>query len=306
MILYFAPLEGITTYTYRNTHDEIFGGCDAYFAPFITPTTNERMSLKNLRDILPEHNTVNLKAQILANEADAFLDFERRITRIGYKEVNINLGCPSGTVVKKNRGSGFLKDTDTLDKFLYEIFEKSNLEISIKTRIGFYSPDEFEDILKVYNKYPITELIIHPRIREDYYKNSPDMNAFYLAYKTSPLKLCYNGDIYNESDYKKIVSGYPNLQSIMIGRGAIKNPAIFRELRGGKPLTTEEIIRFSDTLEEKYLTLLQSERYTLNKLKEIWLHMMDNFPDEKKIFKAVKKSSKLSDLKSAVYCLPEL
>ena len=306
MLLYFAPLEGITTYTYRNTHNEMFGGCDAYFAPFITPTTNERLSLKNLRDIIPEKNTVNLKAQVLVNEADAFLDFERRITGIGYDEVNINLGCPSGTVAKKKRGVAFLKDTDALDKFLNEIFEKSKLRISVKSRIGFYSHDEFDEILRVYNKYPISELIIHPRVREDYYSGIPDMKAFSLAYETSPLKLCYNGDVYNRNDFEKIISAYPNLSAVMIGRGAVKNPALFRELKGGACLTTEEIIKFSDTLEERYLKVLESEKYTMNKLKEIWLYMMDNYPEEKKIFKAVKKSVTLADLKSAVYCLPEI
>ena len=179
------------------------------------------------------------------------------------------------------------------------------MKISVKTRTGFYSHDEFDEILKVYNKYPITELIIHPRIREDYYKNTPNMRAFGDAYNNSPLKICYNGDIYNRGAYERIVTEYPKLHSVMLGRGAVKNPALFREIKGGEKLKTEELIKFSDVLEERYLALLQSERYTLNKLKEIWLHMMENFPEEKKIFKAVKKSMTLSDLKSAVYSLPE-
>ena len=108
MNLYFAPLEGITTYTFRNTHYEMFGGCDEYFAPFITPTENEKLSIKNMRDILPENNAKAPVVQALASSSAALVDFTERIKQMGYDEVNINFGCPSGTVVKKGRGAGAL------------------------------------------------------------------------------------------------------------------------------------------------------------------------------------------------------
>ena len=135
MKLYFAPLEGITTYTYRNTHREMFGGCDQYFAPFITPSDNEKLSIKCLRDIVPEKNSsVKPIVQVLTNKAESFLKFEEKIKALGYSEVNINLGCPSGTVVKKNRGSGFLREPEALERFLEEVFSASELKIAIKTR----------------------------------------------------------------------------------------------------------------------------------------------------------------------------
>ena len=168
MKLYFAPMEGITTYTYRNAHAEMFGMCDAYFAPFITPTDNEKISIKNLRDILQENNETNLKVQVLSNSQTAFVEFAKRISELGYNEVNLNLGCPSGTVVKKGRGAGFLKDVEKLDRFFDDVFSKTDIKISVKTRTGFYSHEEFGELLSVYNKYPITELTIHPRVREEF------------------------------------------------------------------------------------------------------------------------------------------
>ncbi len=306
MKLYFAPMEGVTPYTYRNTHAEVFGMCDEYWAPFITPTENERISAKTLRDVLKENNNTNLKVQVLCNRASAFVEFAKRLKDVGYDEVNLNLGCPSGTVVKKSKGAGALRDKEALDSFLEEIFTNSNIKISIKTRAGFYSYEEFDKLLEIYNKYPLCELIVHPRVREDFYKNTPDMNTFDKAYTNSRAKLCYNGDIVTREDFERIIASYPDLNGVMIGRGAIKNPAIFREIRGGEKLKTEELVTFSKLLEQRYLKVLGSEVYTLHKLKEIWLHMMLNYPDEKKILKSIKKSNKLADLNSAITCLPEL
>ncbi len=306
MKLYFAPLEGIGTYTYRNLHCEMFGGCDEYFAPFITPTDNERLSIKNMRDILPVNNITKLKVQCLCTSATAFVDFTKRVGEYGYNEVNLNLGCPSGTVVKKARGAGALKDLKGLDEFLRYIFENSVCPISIKTRTGFYSHGEFEELLKVYNKYPVAELIIHPRVREDYYKNLPNMESFDRAYALAKARLCYNGDVYTAEDFKRIEEEYPEINAVMIGRGVIRNPAIFREIRGGEAIRTEELVAFSNALEKRYLTLLSSEKNTLHKLKEIWMHMIENFPDEKKIAKAIKKSNTIADINSAINCLTEI
>ena len=155
-------------------------------------------------------------------------------------------------------------------------------------------------------KYPIKELIIHPRVREEYYKGEPNMATYDYAYQNKCHSLCYNGNIFSKSDFEEIKNKYPLTDSVMIGRGAIINPAIFREIKGGKSLQTEELIKFSNVLEERYLKLLQSEKYTLHRLKEIWIYAITNYPDEPKIAKAIKKANKLSELSSAINCLPEL
>lgn len=306
MKLYFAPLEGITTYTYRNVHNEMFGLCDAHFAPFITPTDNERLTIKNLRGIMPETNAVNLRVQCLASSETAFVKFVKRVTELGYEEVNLNLGCPSGTVVSKGRGAGALRDLKRLDQFLRYIYEQASCKISIKTRTGFDSHNEFEGLIKLYNQYPVTELIVHPRARADYYQGAPRMESFDLAYSLCKTKLCYNGDIFTIEDYIKIAENYPKLDSVMIGRGAVKNPALFREIKGGKKLVTAELVAFSRELEKQYLPILHLEVNTLRKLKEVWTYAIENYPEEKKIAKAIKKSGRLSELNGVIQCLPEL
>ncbi len=306
MELYLAPMEGITTYTYRNTHAELFGECDAYYAPFIVPTDNEKLSMKSLRDINPEHNLVRPMVQVMCSTGTSFGKFVEKVRAMGYDEVNLNLGCPSGTVVKKARGSGALKDTEALDELLSHIFEETNIKISIKTRTGFYSHEEFENLLKIYAKYPMEKLIVHPRVREEFYKGEPNLESFQIAYEILGEKLCYNGNIYSVDDYRRICQSFPNLHSVMIGRGCIKNPAIFREIKGGKKLSTAELIRFSNVLEQRYCELFHSERNTLHKLKEIWMHAITNYPNEHKIIKAVKKANKLTEFNRAINALPEL
>lgn len=307
MKLYFAPMEGITTYTYRNAHNELFGGCDAYFAPFIVPAENERISRRTMRDIAPEYNRVEkLIPQVMCNSAESFDKFIVKLKELEYTELNLNLGCPSGTVVKKGRGAGALKELYTLDKLLDSIYSQNDIKVSIKTRAGFYDHSEFDDLLRIYNKYPASLLIIHPRVREEYYKGVPNVDTFERAYNGTDLPLCFNGNINTVNDYLEIAGKFPKLDSVMIGRGAIANPAIFREIKGGVPLKTEELVAFSCLLEERYMQLLQSERYTLHRLKELWIYAIQNYPEEKKIAKAIKKAEKLCDINSAISCLPEL
>ncbi|MBQ2889662.1 MAG: tRNA-dihydrouridine synthase family protein [Clostridia bacterium] len=306
MKLYFAPLEGITTYIYRNTHERFFGGCDAYFTPFITPSDNEKIGRKGFRDILPENNTADIRVQVLTNNPASFLKFEKKAAEYGYRELNINLGCPSGTVVGKGRGSGLLKNTDALDKFLYEIFSQTNAKISVKTRAGYFGVDEIEELLSIYNKYPISLFILHPRCREDFYKGIPSQKAFLYTYENAKAPLCYNGNILSAEDYADKALRYDALDSIMIGRGAVANPAIFREIKGGNSLSTDELIAFTEALKENYSQILDSDVFTLHKLKEIWLYIMENFPDEKKILKTIRKTNNLCEFISAIHSLPRM
>lgn len=307
MHLYYAPLEGISLRVLRRVHSEVFGCADAYFAPFISPGDQERVNRKGMRDIAPEKNKeVKPKIQVLTGCSESFLRFLENVKALGYDEININMGCPVQMVTKKSRGSGMLKDTEALDRFLYEIFDKSDVKITVKSRIGFYSAAEFPRLIEIFNKYPISELTVHPRIREQFYKGEPDMDAFSYAYNNYTGRLCYNGDIWEKEDYDAIADKYPNLSGVMIGRGAVKNPAIFREIKGGKALNTEELCTFTEKVANGWYEVLKSETYTLYKLKELWGYMSLNFPDEKKITKAIKKASTPDELTGLTKMLPDI
>lgn len=300
MKIYLAPMEGVTSNIFRMAQNKYFGGIDKFFTPFITPSHKGRMGEKIMRDILPKNNEgMNLVPQILTNSAQGFIEMCKSLEYYGYNEFNLNLGCPSGTVVSKGRGSGFLAEPQKLDEFLNEIYS-TNYTISIKTRIGLESAEEFERLLDIYNKYPVSELIIHPRTRKDMYKNTPNMSAYEFAVENCKHSLCYNGDIFVSEDYEKFVSNYPNTQKIMIGRGVVSNPALPFMLKGGSAPDVGVYREFYNYIYEEYSSVLSGTTPLMHKLKEFILYMVKIFDDNSKVTKKIKKAKNINELNSAV------
>ncbi|MGG7165558.1 tRNA dihydrouridine synthase [Clostridium ihumii] len=304
MKYYLAPMEGITGYIYRNAYEKFFHNIDKYFTPFIVPNTSKSLKTKELRDILPENNNkMNIVPQILTNDSEGFIVTCKKLRELGYEEVNLNLGCPAGTVVSKNRGSGFLAKRDELDRFLDEIFKINDVRISVKTRIGKDSPEEFYELIKIYNKYEMEELIIHPRTREDFYGNTPNLEVFKDALELSKNTICYNGDIFTTDSYNKIIQEFPNLNKVMIGRGLLANPGLINEIENKNTIDKKVIRDFHDEVLNNYLELYKDEKNTMFKMKELWGYMIYIFSDNKKYAKKIKKSQKINDYKAAVSSL---
>lgn len=304
MKYYLAPMEGITGHIYRNSYEKFFHNIDKYFTPFIIPNTSTSLKTKELRDVLPENNNgINVVPQILTNDSEGFIVTTRKLKELGYDEVNLNLGCPSGTVVSKNRGSGFLAQREELDRFLEDIFSMDDVKISVKTRIGKDSPEEFYELIKIYNKYPIEELIIHPRTREDFYGNKPNLEVFKDALTSSTNPTCYNGDIFTVSDYKKITETFPNVDKVMIGRGILANPGLINEIKGKGVIDKEVLKAFHDEVFSRYREVLREDRNAIYRMKELWGYMIYIFSDNKKYAKKIKKAQNLIDYNMAVSTL---
>lgn len=303
MKIYFAPLEGITGYVFRNAFHQVFEAdknkIDKYFSPFISPGVNQPLTTKELRDIHPDNNKgICLVPQILANNADDFLLATKYIKELGYDEVNLNLGCPSGTVVAKKKGSGLLGETDMLERMLDKIYETTDMKVSIKTRIGKDSPDEFPELMEIFNKFPMEELIIHPRIRTDFYKNTPNMEMFSYAARESWHKLCYNGDIVTKEDFARIKQEYPKIEAVMIGRGFLQNPMLVDAIVEDKKLDIKKIKEFHDLLLEGYAEVMSGEKPVLFKMKELWFYLIESFDDADKYAKKIRKAEKLEVYKN--------
>lgn len=304
MKYYLAPMEGITGHIYRNAYNKYFNNMDKFFTPFITPNTSKSFKTKELRDILPENNSgLNVVPQILTNDSDGFINTSMKLKELGYKEVNLNLGCPSGTVVSKYRGSGFLAKREELDKFLDEIFKISDLKISIKTRIGKDRPEEFYELIKIYNKYPLKELIIHPRTREDFYGNKPNLEIFNDALNLSNSPVCYNGDIFTTEDHNKFVNNFPNVEKVMIGRGILANPGLLDEIKENIVLDKNILKEFHDEIFTNYRNAFNEDKNAIYRMKELWGYMIYIFSDNKKYIKRIKKAQKIEDYNEAVLSL---
>ncbi len=303
MELSFAPMEGITCSIYRRLHAEMFPGADRYYAPFIAPDSTGRFKAGNLRDVLPENNTgIRLIPQLLCNAPAPFLAVARELRDLGYEEVDLNVGCPSGTVVAKHKGAGMLGDLRQLDDCLADIFSRCPLRVSVKTRLGLHSAEEFPAIVEIYRKYPLARLIVHVRDRDGMYRSAPDREAF-AAVISCPFPVEYNGNIFTPADLDALRARYPGLNAAMLGRGAVTNPALFRQLRGGEALTAAELREFHDRLVEAYLASGLAPHYAAARMKELWFYQLCMFPGSERAGKAILKTRTLPDYRAAVSAL---
>ena len=307
MKIYFAPLEGITGYIFRNTFNEIYGHVDKYFAPFISPSSKSAITAKEMRDLEPENNKgLYLVPQILTNSSDLFIEAAKELRVMGYKEVNLNLGCPSGTVCAKGKGAGFLPETTALQKFLEDIYsfsESEGIKISIKTRLGYYDPDEFYDLIEIFNLFPVSELIVHPRIRGDYYKGEPRREYFAYAIEHVKCPLVYNGNINSLRDYDEFCKYFnKDLDPVMLGRGLISDLSLAEKLNGiNTPDDKARFKAFHDTIYHEYQKVMSPDINVLYKMKELWNYWGPMFPENSRDIKNLLKTKRYADYEDILY-----
>ena len=294
MHYYFAPMEGLTDSVFRRLHHRYFPGVDRYYMPFLSPTVHRSLSHKEERE-LPPADSVKFAAvpQILTKNAEDFLWAAQVCRDRGYDEINLNTGCPSGTVVAKGKGSGMLRDAEALDAFLDAVFQKTPLPVSVKTRLGLESPEEFPAILEVFNRYPIRELTVHPRVRKQFYDGQVDGEMFAYAMKHSKIPLCYNGNLFTLSQINALQAQYPQLPAVMLGRGLIADPGM---LSGGTNIALLE--RFMNELLEIYEADFGGSRNAIFRLKEHWSYLHTRFAGSDRLWKRLRKTTDVSEFRS--------
>ncbi|MGP1433261.1 MAG: tRNA-dihydrouridine synthase [Catonella sp.] len=309
----FAPMEGITGRIFRKTFDRHFKGVTDYYTPFITPKEKRGLDKKDIKELMPKNNDgLKIIPQILTNSYEAFNLTAKKLMELGYEEININLGCPSGTVVNKGRGAGALKDLDSLRKLLDGIYsesEKMGLLVSIKTRIGYNEADEFAEILSVYKKFPLAKLIIHPRTRMEFYKGKVHKESFSLALQEYSEKgridgLCFNGELNNVSDIKDLAHEFSNLNHIMIGRGLLRNPFLAEDIIAVNNMDRSKRLRlYLDDLLFGYLEEFNGSNAAILKMKELWFYVKESFEDSEHYLKDIKKAKGVAEYRAAVNVL---
>lgn len=327
-----APMEGITGYVFRNAYASVFGGLDTYYTPFLSPGMGRGISKRERKEILPENNEgIHLVPQILTNRSDVFLHTAEMMKEFGYEEVNLNLGCPSGTVTAKGKGSGFLRYPGELRRFLDGIFSVSDRQISVKTRIGVSSEEEFEELLSIFNLFPIKELIIHPRLLTDGFEGTIHRKIFLSAVKNSRNPVAYNGDIRTIEDYRNLRESSPGTGHILIGRGILADPCLpgkifslekgedresgenresrenrecrenheSRENRESGEDRNEQVKDFLKCLRQGYERDMPEENNVLCRLKEVWGFLILKYPGHEKEYKIIKKTRSITEYETA-------
>lgn len=326
MNYYFAPMDGITDYLYRKVVWKHFPYADKLYAPFIQPNDKPVIVPKEYNEICPENNKgIPMVPQILTRDAMGFIRVGEILEDMGYDEINLNLGCPAKLIVSKGKGAGMLADLDSLDEFLDTIFSHNWVaKITVKTRLGLTDNADFASLLEVYGKYPIHELTIHPRFRSDFYSGDPRLDEFskvssimdltsihednsikhsYSLHNSQDIKICYNGNINSVADRDAILGQFPYISSIMCGRGALSNPALFRELKGGAKMSKQEFIDFHKDIYHTYGNTMVKEKHFLHKMQEMWTYWNQYFNFDMELLKKLRGVSSLEEYTPAVNSL---
>lgn len=300
MLISLAPMEGLTGHVFRRVHAECFGRLDRYYTPFLAhPHVGQPFSKKAFKEIDSEANRgFNVIPQLLTNDAEQFVWAARLLAELGCEQVNLNLGCPSGTVVSKGRGSGFLGSFDQLEAFLLEICEKSPLPVSVKTRLGLESDAEYERVLEVFCRCPLAELIVHPRVQKDRYEGKPRQEAYGATLARALFPVAYNGDIFGVGDLEALVEAYPGTGHVMLGRGMLTNPALAREAAGGPVLSQTELQQFHNKLFDAYEEEIGGN--AVFRMKEWWFYAERAFTDPLAVHRAIRKVRKAHEYVEAV------
>ncbi len=317
-------MRGITTMHYRQAFVRHFQGLDIELAPFIPTVNSEKINPKLLKDVLPENQSgLPMIPQVIGNNADDFVQMNIALHDLGYDEVNWNMGCPHKPIRKKRRGSGLLPFPDTVDAILDQVCERSPVKVSVKVRLGVADKSELLKMIPVLNKYPLSEVIIHPRTAEQMYEGTVDLNAFEETYNALEQTVCYNGDINDLAFFQNLQERFPDIDRFMLGRGLLANPFLCEEIKNNiaqsredakssahtpsAPLRRcarnhyiERIAAFHDDLVSRYEAVLHGDHPVLGKMKEFWTYQTTHLSNGRKMFKKLKKTQRLSTYKDIV------
>ncbi|MBP3879062.1 MAG: tRNA-dihydrouridine synthase family protein [Lachnospiraceae bacterium] len=302
MEYYFAPMEGITGYLYRNVHHRHFPEIDRYYMPFISAHASHSMKHKEKEDIRPDNNAgLFAIPQVLTKCAEDFAWTVRELSEIGYREVNLNLGCPSPTVTTKGRGAAFLGRPEELREFFAQSFEligrdTPEVKISVKTRLGIEDPDEIHELIRLYNEFPICEVIVHARTMREMYNGEAHADVFGSILSESVHPLVYNGNIFYSEEASSLEERLQGAKAVMIGRGLLRNPALVREMKGGERLQISELKSFHDDLFEACREVLPGPKPVLARMKELWWYMSMLFEDRDDVLKRIRRAKTPADL----------
>jgi tRNA-dihydrouridine synthase B len=302
--LYMAPLQGVTDALFRNTFHRHFGGLDAAIAPFINPQRHSCFKEKWLADVLPENNPeLPIIPQLLHTNAQDFLAVAGKLQDLGYAHINWNLGCPVRMVARKKRGSGLLPYPEMIIAVLEEILPKLTARLSIKTRLGYFSPSEILTLLPQLDAFPLQEIIIHARLGKQLYSGQVNLDTFALCRQHSHHELVYNGDITDISIFQALTERFPWVRRWMIGRGVLADPFLANSLRGNitpSPGRLPRLKEFHADLYQGYRRRFSGPGHLLGRMKQLWLYLITSFPQKQKLLKKITKAQTERDYLQAV------
>jgi tRNA-dihydrouridine synthase B len=305
LTIYSSPLQGFTDFRFRNAFQRFFGGIDKYIAPYIRINEKQEIKPGNERDILPANNrSLDLIPQIITKDADEFLFVAKHVQKLGYNELNWNLGCPYPMIVKRGMGSGLLSMPEKIDEILTRVFAETDIQVSVKMRLGYESSQEIFRVFPVLEKYRLANITIHPRIGKQLYNGKVDLIAFEECLGQTSHKIFYNGDITSVRRFRELKERFPTINHWMIGRGLIADPFLPSMIKADNPVYPEKryevLSSFHDTLFSSYEEALSGPKHLLMKMYSFWEFFSQSFPLSPKGLKKIKKAQNLSAYREVV------
>jgi len=302
--IYLAPFQGITGAVFRDIYTDHFKGIDKLFTPFFTGIYKKK-NLTTRSDELDKihHNKIPLVPQILSKDADEIMRFGEFCSEKGFTEINWNLGCPYPRVANKKRGSGMLPHPEMVAEILSRVQGHLSVQLSVKCRLGYHTPDEIFKLIPVFNQFDISELIIHARIGKQLYKGDVDENTFKKCIDLTEAPLAYNGDIFSVKDMENFGVQFSSVHHWMIGRGLLIDPFLPGDIKCSivpfevrKELTE----KFITDLYLAYRKRMNDRLQAINVMKELWGFLCYSFKQPEKAFNRIKKCKSFDDYEQAV------
>lgn len=303
--IHFAPLQGHTDDVYRRSHHQLIGGITHYYTPFVRVEAGNIRS-KDCRDINPKNNEgVPVVPQIIFKSLKEFLYLVDEIAALGYRNIDLNMGCPFPLQAKHGRGSGILAHTDIIKEVSSAIKEREDLDFSVKMRLGWDNTEEWKAVLDILNDTPLTHIALHPRTGIQQYKGDIDHETFNLFYEECRHPLIYNGDLTTLEQLRNMEERYPRLAGLMIGRGLLARPSLAKEYIEGREWSHEEHIHCLQTLHEKlveqYFNIVKGDTQLHGKLRTFWEYTEPVIG--RKAYKKIMKSGNLHNYMNAITSL---
>lgn len=304
-IIYQAPLQGFTDFLWRKTFQEVYGGVNKYFIPYLSYGKGREIKKSQLKEIFPQNNEgMPAIPQVLFSDAAELFDLVQILLDNHYREINLNLGCPYPMATNRGRGAAWLEKPEALNEVLGQLFEKfTGVKFSVKLRAGMEDIQNNEAVFEVLNLFPLQEIIFHPRTAKQMYTGKADAQLFVNALSLVKHPMVYNGDIFSEPDLQHLKAMMPNQHHWMTGRGLAMHPSLALRLNGqamDEKTAKQKKKLFHDRLMHEYSERLQGGGHLLAKMNQFWVYFSESFENPHKTMKLVKKAGSVLKYNAAV------
>ena len=284
-----APLQGITDGTFRTFFDRYYGAVDEYVMPFIR-IEHGAFRKKDINEL--QNNTLsNVVPQILPSGAEELHLLTQTIVEHGFHNIDINLGCSFPPVAAHGRGCVLFNSPEKFREILAAVSQHPEVKFSIKMRLGFENAQQWREVIDDINAAPLVRVCVHARFGRQQYKGECDREEFGALLALCKHPVVYNGDLRTADDVQNIISQFPNIEGVMLGRGLITDLNFARSLRGLSPADKTAFANFHNDIVNAYKTALCGDKPFLLRMKSFW-----EFWETEDLRKAVKKIKKASSI----------